>query len=66
MDPYLGNLTVSPKNLGTALFIEAGLGFENKLDNKIDKELLEEMEYGKNINLTNRLDSGEKDVYIRT
>jgi len=30
-DPYIGNLTVSPKNLGTALFLEADLQFQSRI-----------------------------------
>jgi ATP:guanido phosphotransferase, C-terminal catalytic domain len=30
-DPYLGNLTVSPKNLGTAMYLEANLKFDARL-----------------------------------
>ena len=66
VDPYLGNLTASPKHLGTALRLEANLRFENKLDHKIDEELQQELEYGKALFLKNRLDTGEKDVVIET
>ena len=48
-DPYLGNLTVSPKNLGTALKLEADIIFDNKVDNHIDKEVHDEITYGKSI-----------------
>lgn len=31
-DPYLGNLTASPRNLGTSLHLEAEVIFENRTD----------------------------------
>lgn len=55
-DPYLGSLTVSPKNLGTALKLEIDMGFESKTDNHIDKEVHDEINYGKSIQIINRLD----------
>lgn len=57
-DPYLGNLTVNPKNLGTALQLEASFTFEVKVDPSIDKEIADEIQYGKNIRIFNRLADG--------
>ena len=65
-DPYLGNLTVSPKNLGTALKLEANISYEYKYDHVIDKDVASELEYGKSIQMMNRLGSSEKDIYIVT
>jgi hypothetical protein len=62
----LGNLTVSPRHLGTALIIEASLGFNDRIDTNIDKDITDEIEYGKNIKVINRLATGEKDLLIRT
>eukprot|EP00347_Sterkiella_histriomuscorum_P011380 403372676 len=58
-DPYLGNLTASPKNLGTALKLEVDFIFENKIDHNIDKEVNDEITYGKNISIVNRLSDGK-------
>ncbi len=46
-DPYLGNLTASPRNLGTSLRLEAEVIFENRTDGLIDKEVSDEIEFGK-------------------
>jgi hypothetical protein len=55
-------LTTSPKDLGTALFIEASISFNERIDTKIDQDLVDEIEHGKKIKLTNRLASGERDI----
>jgi hypothetical protein len=54
-DPYLGNLTVSPKYLGTAIKLEANINFDNRYEVQIDKDLIDDFEYGKLIKLDNRL-----------
>jgi protein-arginine kinase len=46
-DPYLGNLTVDPRSLGTALDLEVSFKFESKFDHVLDKEVADEIEYGK-------------------
>lgn len=58
-DPYLGNLTVNPKNLGTSINLEVDFHFENKVDSVIDKEVSDELLYGKNILIVNRLKDGK-------
>lgn len=65
-DPYLGNLTASPKHLGTALTMEATIGFEYNLDHQLDKDVNSEIEYGKHIKITDRLKSSTKDVVLKT
>lgn len=66
-DPYLGNLTVSPKNLGTSLVLEAVIGWQNRNDSHIDRETADEIEFGKHIKITNRLNDHQKrDIVLRT
>lgn len=66
-DPYLGNLTASPRNLGTSLRLEAEVVFENRTDGLIDKEVSDEIEFGKQIGIINRLkDAKHKDVRLET
>jgi hypothetical protein len=63
----LGNLTVSPKNLGSSLILESELIFHTKIDTTIDKEVADEIEYGKHIELMNRLnDHKNNDIKLRT
>lgn len=55
-DPYLGNLTVSPQNLGTAMRLSCTLRLEDEQSsnpitkNKISKELLQKLTHNKFIN----------------
>ena len=42
-DPYLGNLTVSPKNLGTSINLEIEFHFDTKVDEHIDKDVNDEI-----------------------
>jgi protein-arginine kinase len=42
-DPYLGNLTVSPRNLGTALHLEVDFHFDSKVDPTIDRDIDDEI-----------------------
>lgn len=66
-DPYLGNLTASPRNLGTALRLEVDFHFDSKVDADIDKDIADEIEYGKNVALVNRLaDSRHSDVQLQS
>ena len=66
-DPYLGTLTVSPQNLGTALTLEVALAFTTKLDDTLDKEVCDEVEYGRHIAVVNRLsDPKHNDVQLVT
>ena len=58
-DPYLGNLTASPRHLGTALRLEIAFGFETKVDSHIDQEVQDEIGYGKGVQLVNRLEDGK-------
>jgi creatine kinase/arginine kinase len=39
-DPYLGHLTVSPKHLGTAMYLQADLKLETRLVSQLDKRAL--------------------------
>ena len=57
---------MSPKNLGTAIKLETYIKFEYKKDNDLDKELVDEIEYGKSIGVENRLAGRDNDVYIYT
>ncbi len=43
-DPYLGNLTVSPKNLGTSLYLEADLKYHSRLVSSLERHIIEKME----------------------
>lgn len=43
-DPYLGNLTVSPKNIGTSLVLQADLKLQECLVSQIDRRVLDDME----------------------
>jgi protein-arginine kinase len=52
-DPYLGNLTVSPRYLGTAMEIEAELQFEHKVDG-IGRDVSDEINYSKHIHIHDR------------
>jgi len=52
-DPYMGNLTVSPKNLGTSLFLEADLQFQARLVSQLDRHVVEKIELLKNLNVIN-------------
>lgn len=66
-DPYLGNLTVSPKYLGTSISIEATLLFdtEQNLTEGDNKDLLDELLYEKFIEVDNKMSEG-KYVVLRT
>lgn len=46
--------------------LEATLGFEFKEDDKIDKDLSDDILYNKQILLTNKLNTKEKEVFIQT
>jgi len=48
-------LTVSPKNLGTSLYIEASLTFDFKNSLEGDKESVEEIMYARHIKVEDRL-----------
>jgi hypothetical protein len=50
-DPYLGNLTVSPKNLGTSLFLEADLKFQSRLVSQVDRHIVEKIELLKHLSV---------------
>jgi len=64
-DPYLGNLTVCPKNVGTAMKLEVDFIFDTKVDHHIDKEVHDEIFYGKNIEIVNRLgDAKHADIRL--
>lgn len=64
-DPYLGNLTVSPKLLGTAMKLEASFHFENKVNPMMDKEVEQEIVDGKCMHIENRMqDAKHNDVLI--
>ena len=43
-DPYLGNLTVSPQNLGTSLTLQADMCLQECLVTSIDRRVLDDME----------------------
>ena len=43
-DPYLGHLTVSPRNLGTSLYLEADLKYHARLVSSLERHLIEKME----------------------
>ena len=64
-DPYLGNLTVSPKYLGTALQLEASVVFEHKKDAFLDKDVIDEIQYARHIKVTNRLDTQHLHTHTR-
>ena len=47
-EPYLGHLTVSPKNLGTALYLEADLKYHARLVSSLERHLIEKIEVLRN------------------
>jgi ATP:guanido phosphotransferase, C-terminal catalytic domain len=66
-DPYHGNLTVSPEHLGTGIAIEGRVGYKHKFDAVIPKDMLDELDYGKQLTLENQLaDMGKRFVLLKS
>jgi hypothetical protein len=55
-DPYLGYLTVSPQNLGTGIHMEGTVTYRHKFDKDLPQEVVDEIDYGKQLVLDNNID----------
>ena len=53
-DPYLGHLTVSPKYLGTSLYLEADLKYHARLVTSLDRHIIEKIEILRHQKVENR------------
>jgi hypothetical protein len=66
-DAYHGHLTVSPEHLGTGIAIEGRVAYKHKFDAVIPQDMLDELDYGKQLKLENQLaDMSTRSVVLST
>jgi protein-arginine kinase len=66
-DAYHGHLTVSPEHLGTGITLEGKVVYKHKFDALIPQDMLDELDYGKQLKLENHLaDMSQRSVLLRS